>query len=508
MSFNVTFWTFSKKERSTAQPAGQGTTYSCNANDPLDLLAPVISLNIPLNTSSPPTVYNYARIPNFSRYYWVDSWTVRDGLWQATLRVDVLASWKTAIGSSSIYIYRSSYEFNRRITDTVYPTLTQPEKHVTALPKVWTTGGSNEAGTAAGTYTIIAGIINTSGTKYYAFTPAQWARFYAALFSNQFYEDVLSFYGATEYPEAKVAVNPLQYISSAMMVPLEVAQFPDTDTPYKIPFHQTLLRVPVGSTYVPSVNTGDNICCELADGATSLWSYNMQFSGDVHPQAAARGGWLDYSPYTEYEVFFPPQGTIPLEASLLAEASQLSFATRLDYRAGTGMFEVIAHQDNMTKHFNLYRGEFPIGVPIQLSNVLKTGSNSAYEGFLTGASWLQSSLGTAGESIAMAAGFLPIVGGVWKNGIQSAIHGNIPRSSTKGSYGSLANMGGSPQFVITNWILADDDNAGKGRPLCAVRQISNIPGFITAEADELSISCTDNELTEIRAAVAGGFYYE
>ena len=507
MAFNVNFYTFSKKERSTAQPTGSGTVYSCTANEPLDLLAPVIKLNIALNTSSRPTVYNYAYIGHFSRYYFVTGWEIRDGLWWASLRVDALASWKTGIGSSSLYVYRSSYEFNGRITDTAYPQMVTPTRAVYQFPKVWTVDGANYAGTASGTYTILAGIINKNGTKYYAFSPAQWTRFYTALFSDDFYEDVLGVFGATEYPEAKVAINPLQYIASAIIVPMDLATFPDTAQDYKITYHQTLLRVPVANVNVPRTNTGDNIACELPDGNILKWTYSVYVSpGIAHPQASSRGAWMNYSPNTELEFFWPPLGNIPIDPSIVAGANSVKATVTMDIRASTCMLELTA--EYLTYSISLYRGECPIGVPIQLTNVLVTGTNTANQGLLGTATWLQNNLGTLGESLAMAGGKLPIIGGIFSNGIQSAIHGNIPRMTSKGAYGSLANMGGQPNLYCTYWSLADDDNAGKGRPLCAVRQISNIPGFITAEADELSLSCTDPEMTEIRAAISGGFFYE
>ena len=178
----------------------------------------------------------------------------------------------------------------------------------------------------------------------------------------------------------------------------------------------------------------------------------------------------------------------------------------MDIRAGTAMLELTA--EYLTYSYVLYRGECQIGVPIQLTNVLTPGSNTAYQGMLQGASWLQSNLGIAGESIALAAGSIPVIGGIWSNGIRSAIHGNVPQMSSKGNFGNLANMGGQPRLYVTHWNLAPEDNAGKGRPLCDVRQISAVPGFITAEADELSISCTDPELSEIRQAVSTGFFYE
>lgn len=506
MAFNVNFYTFSKKERSTAQPTGSGTVYSCTANEPLDLLAPVIKLNISLNTSSRPTVYNYAYIGHFSRYYFVTGWEIRDGLWWASLRVDALASWKTGIGSSSLYVYRSSHEFNGRITDTAYPQMVTPTRTVYPFPKVWTTGGANYAGTAAGAYCILAGIISKSGTKFYVFEPSQWAEFYTALFSDNFYEDVLGQYGATEYPEAKVAINPLQYIASAIVVPLDIATFPDTPQDYKIWYHQTVTRIPVGNVMVPRTS-GNNIAGELVDGLVLSWSYSVYVSpGIVHPQASTRGAWLNYSPNTEIEFFWPPLGTIPLDPSVIAGANSVKATVTVDCRAGTCMLELTA--EYLTYKVSLYRGECPLGVPIQLTNVLVTGTNTANQGLLGTATWLQNNLGTLGESMAMAGSKLPIIGGIFSNGIQSAIHGNIPRMTSKGAYGSLSNMTGQPGLYVTFWSLADDDNAGKGRPLCAVRQISNIPGFITAEADELSLGCTDPEMSEIRAAISGGFFYE
>ena len=45
MAFTVNFYTFSKRERSTAVPAGAGRAVSCTADEPLNLLAPEISLD-------------------------------------------------------------------------------------------------------------------------------------------------------------------------------------------------------------------------------------------------------------------------------------------------------------------------------------------------------------------------------------------------------------------------------------------------------------------------------
>ena len=104
--------------------------------------------------------------------------------------------------------------------------------------------------------------------------------------------------------------------------------------------------------------------------------------------------------------------------------------------------------------------------------------------------------------------FLPVVGGIMNNAIENTLHGMSPKLFSTGQFGSTAMMGGQPRLIVTHWLYAPDDLNGKGRPLCDIRQLSAIPGFITAEADELSIPCTDPELAEIQEAVRSGFWYE
>ena len=90
MAIDITFYTFNKKPNSTRQPPGGGVTYKCNLIEPTSFTAPDIALVVPAK----PTGYNYAFIPEFSRYYFVTDWAFSAGLWRASLSVDVLASFK------------------------------------------------------------------------------------------------------------------------------------------------------------------------------------------------------------------------------------------------------------------------------------------------------------------------------------------------------------------------------------------------------------------------------
>lgn len=94
MAINITFFSFSKKMNSTSQPSG-GLVTSCDLKRGTDVLNPQIIIN-----RRDMSNYNYAYIPAFSRYYWINNWSVDGGLWYGALSVDALASWKAEIGST------------------------------------------------------------------------------------------------------------------------------------------------------------------------------------------------------------------------------------------------------------------------------------------------------------------------------------------------------------------------------------------------------------------------
>ena len=122
MAFNVNLYSLEKRDNSTKRPTGNGTQYSCVMKHGCGILNPSISLDLGL--SQDPSHYNYAYIPAFSRYYFIEEWYFEERLWTAQLRVDVLATYKTQIGNASLYVMRSSAESNGAIIDTLYPART------------------------------------------------------------------------------------------------------------------------------------------------------------------------------------------------------------------------------------------------------------------------------------------------------------------------------------------------------------------------------------------------
>ena len=99
---NAIFYTLTKRKNSTLQPTGSGTTIDVNLKSGTSFISPTFLLNI-----SGPPAYNYVEYEG--RYYFVtDIVSVRNDLWEIHCEVDVLATYKTAITSSTQYVSYSS----------------------------------------------------------------------------------------------------------------------------------------------------------------------------------------------------------------------------------------------------------------------------------------------------------------------------------------------------------------------------------------------------------------
>lgn len=81
----------------------------------------IINPTITFEFSSFPT-FNYAYIPIFNRYYFVDSIvSVRKNLWEISLSIDPLMTYKENILKQKAFIARNEFTFNPDIVDNSFP---------------------------------------------------------------------------------------------------------------------------------------------------------------------------------------------------------------------------------------------------------------------------------------------------------------------------------------------------------------------------------------------------
>ena len=82
---------------------------------------PLTDLVITIQQSEVPT-FNYAFIKSFNRYYYVtDITSVRNNLWEISLSVDVLMTYKEALLNCTGFIDRNEFEYDTLIVDDKLP---------------------------------------------------------------------------------------------------------------------------------------------------------------------------------------------------------------------------------------------------------------------------------------------------------------------------------------------------------------------------------------------------
>ena len=339
MSFQVKLWAYTKPVNSTAIPsAAPAETMDCTANGRMSVTAPALKINAPVGMDL--SIYNYAEIPAFHRYYWITDWIYDRGLWYCSMDVDVLATYKAQIGELSPYILRSSHTYDGTITDTLYPAKAVYSESRVAISNPW------EFGTpTSGCFSV--GIVSAGGlTSFWLMSRATLDQLMTYLLSDQYAEAVIGTLALTAYPEAKAVIEPLQYISAITWLP--------------IPLPQTMLTaVKVGYSVI-------SLDVAYANPSVPL-TYSYSFTRPTHPQAATRGAYMNAAPYTTYSLFFPPFGKVDIGSAFVLAQNAISVNVYLDRCLGNGTLEIKAGD------YVLSRVNARIGMPVQLSQVIAPG---------------------------------------------------------------------------------------------------------------------------------------
>lgn len=454
MAIDVNFYTFVKKPNSTKIPSGAATTYKCNLIEPTSFTAPDIALVVPAK----PTAYNYAYIPEFSRYYFINDWAYSAGLWRASLNVDCLASWKSYIGAQPQYILRSSADSDGTIIDTMYPTKNDVVR--ISSPAQYVDGGFKQS-YISGTY--IVGIINSDSgalgcVSYYAFTNSQFRALCDKLMGSTDW-----MYGGIDEISlelTKVLFNPFQYIASCMWIPLSVS----------------------GSSTTVKYGWWDlGVAASKISGNT--YFVGASFEIPKHPQES-RGKYLNGAPFSRYSLDWPCFGKFAIDSNIVKDYENLLCSVQVDPVSGIGTLQIKLGDIQI----GTYQSQ--IGVPIQIAQM-----GVDYSGVISS---LSSAVGSA-----MKLDF----GSVFSN-IGNAIESAIPQLSTSSKNGTISGFHFEPILYCEFYKVVDDDNEHLGRPLCKNVAPSTLPGYIQCLDVEVEIPCTRAENESIVSALESGFFYE
>ena len=459
MAIDITFYTFNKKPNSTRQPSGVGVTYKCTLIEPTSFTAPDIALVVPAK----PTGYNYAFIPEFSRYYFVNDWAYSAGLWRASLSVDVLASFKGYIGSQKQYVLRSAARSDGKIIDTMYPTKNSPS---TVFTYSTDAGGDNpfKSNFSEGVY--IVGIINSDSgaigcVSYYVFNNSQFRSFCNTLMGTSDW----MYNGIEEIGEelTKILFNPFQYVASCIWLP--VSNVATSGAVGAIPYGWWTLSA--GASRFGG------------DSKVAAASFKIP----KHPQNE-RGAYLNGAPFSRYMLSWPCFGQFALDPDIIGVSEDLHAQCFIDPVSGMGTLNI------MTEKASLITTQTQVGVPIQIAQMAVNYG------------------GTAGSVIsAFTNGIIGNIGGALSS-IGDAVSNAMPQLTTMGKNGGAGAYMFPPVLNSTFYSVVDDDVEHLGRPLCQDVSPSAIPGYMMCADVEIEIPGTKPEMENIVSLMESGFYYE
>lgn len=451
-----------KRENSTLVPA-VWTNWEGVLKEDTNIMYPNVRFNV---GATAPTIYNFAYIPDFARYYWIRNWHWQAGTWVAEMEVDVLASFKNIIGQSEQYILRSSNTWDDKVVDTYYPTqgTVTLQTNTVNMATQWNpvyTGGC-----------YIIGIINDAdngrvgAVSYYIFSSDGFKQLMESMLGSADWLGI----NKEEISEnlTKALFNPFQYVVSCLWFPYQLS----TSKPFtSIKFGYWTLNCSGWSITAPS--------------------RTFPVSGKVtipkHPQTNSRGEWCNLAPYTRYTLFMGPFGEIPIDSTLLINSQELFISLVVDMISGQGRLMVSIY-GNDASAFCVRRAM--CATPIQLAQISRDYVEAGID-----------VLGTIGSIV---------TGDFFKGagGIKSTIEAALPQLETRGSNGTALDFWHPPYLQAASTTLVEDDLANTGRPLCRVKKINSIPGYILCYEPDISLPCTSEENKMIKAYMEEGFFYE
>ena len=513
MALTVRFWKFGKRENATSTPNNNAATATYTN---VELKGDCSVVNPALKILAAPTVnltqWNYCKIDEFNRYYYISDWTWNLGVWTAELEVDVLASFRTEIGNQNVYVLRAYQDSNRNtlyngnIIDTTYPCTTEAATYQsTAVDNPYAVPAA--AGSSFGG-SFVVGIVNKNSdngsVSYYAMTAIQFQEFCGKLYN---YSSGWLDIDVTEISEnlQKALVNPFQYIVSCIYLPIPVSSLPGSTSRVTIYFGWWFVNLSSAAKVVYSFHNVSN---------------TVSLTIPRHPMASSRGAYLNVSPYSFYTLRAYPFGTVDIDSEAIANWNTLDLYFDVDVVTGAGELNICVNGKN--NPIRTLTGQ--VGIQVPTASIMVDFSSLGKTSIVAGATAAVSEIGSG------AGGFLQ---NAWNNaksfvsnirtGNFNQIANNAKESITKITSAALAAkatvevMGqqgtGSLYYTQTLTLsgrflpVAAEDLEHRGRPLCQNKTINTLYGFILVSDADINIPCTEREKAAIKAYMESGFYY-
>lgn len=526
----ITLYTFNKKINSLARPTGGTTIESTIKDSRCNAMAPVITFKFD-KTNEP--AYNYAYIPKFGRYFFIESWTYESGVWVAYMSVDTLASFRDYIIASTQFVTRSYSDFNSYIVDGYAP----------IISKSATAHADGQALDMAGTYIMgISGPGNTSeSVQYYAITADALNTIFTNLYRTDWKGGALSDLnldgtGLTN-DVIKAVANPVSFIVSLKYFPgIFASDFGDAST-----------KNDIYLGWWKSGASGRPIAPVTKDGfVKNLQLLSQSFKIPSHPQKDARHMWLDDPDFTACVLQFFPFGSVMLNVrDFRADNYTVRTSGKVDLQTGEATLCVYGDKAGVVSYMTttwgvsrtvgqlsqnyfdmastyndaqalMAKADYQVmDQSLTISqNIMGTGTKAA-DALATG-----NPVGALSAGIDIASGFISGFGRReaelqgkltqinGKQTVNNAIRAQIPVHTTSGQNEGFIGFSYTPGVYCSYTLIGDVYRETMGYPLYAKRTLSSLSGYTECQAPAIEAPCTMQEKSLILQYMTTGFYIE
>lgn len=520
MAFTVQLYQFAKKTNSTAYPPTSLSPFTFEGvlREGTSVLSPVFGFDFGAGGKNVETVFLGA-MPTwaivaapFSRCYFIEDWAYEDGLWWASMTVDVLASYKVNIGGYNGYILRSTNNaaWDRRAVDTTYPAIGGTYSSGSIIPYFWnkwsTSGLTDDACYIVGVVNNSTNTLRRGGVAYYLLTQSEMRTLMNQMFSSISYANIST--EDVSEAVAKLLLNPTQYIVSCTW-------FPSTIWISNIA-NDNLNAMPFGWW------TLDGVQCKTIEPSTAALITTVTFDVLKHP-SANNYPYTQLAPYSSYTLHIPPWGDISIDPGLLYGKSSVNIGINCD---PTASFATLLLLDDDGHTLARYDGRIGVDVPlasmtvdqsvkgVAASQIATVGAQVGNTlGSATESQWsaLQTHLDTLADKIGAPRISARTVGGEVANtaaNIGTAIASKYVTVSSS-AIASATSVYREDAYLRLDYInMADTNDADFGRPALRTKTISDIPGLVKVADPHISLTATKAETLSVNQYMAAGFWYE
>lgn len=276
----------------------------------------------------------------------------------------------------------------------------------------------------------------------------------------------------------KTLYNPYQYIASCTWFPIDPTDITDSEAVTQIDIGWWTYNLSGAILQCTSINIEEN-----------------NIAIPVHPQAATRGSYLNYMPYTR-RCLYGRFGSLPLDAAFFESGDYVQVSYRVDLITGQCRATFYRIRNSAIDFIN--QKEFVLGVPIQLAQI-----GTDYLG--TAATAISATAGTIGQALRLDVGGAIATAAT---GIYNTIQAAMPQLETNGSNGTFLGPSNTTKLITICYNIVDEDITHKGRPLCEIRRIDTLSGFIMCAEGDMDLDVYEEERTAIKNYLTAGFFWE